>query len=316
MSAAVETMAYAGATPWHGLGKHVPADLTTEDMIRAAGLDWTVSLKDMYFADGEGYGALPQHRALVRDSDKKVLSIVGEKWQPIQNHQVFDFLSEFVEAGQMTLETAGSLKGGQNVWALANLNDGFTLSSGDEIKGYLLISHPHEWGRALKIFFTPVRVVCNNTLTYALQSVNQEAGYFKFSHSREFDNGVVALAKETLGLAGSQMQAFETTSQLLSEVPYKQGQLVDYLTKIFPTRGKKEGKLGQVGEQVLTLVESQPGADLHPKTWWNAANAATFYVDHVAGRERDSALQNAWFGPRAQVKRNAMNLAIRYAEAA
>ena len=80
MVAAVETMAYAGELPWHGLGKKVPQDLSTDEFIKQAGLDWTVSKKPMFFMDKTNKPIATGMNALVRDTDDKILTHVSSKW--------------------------------------------------------------------------------------------------------------------------------------------------------------------------------------------------------------------------------------------
>jgi hypothetical protein len=116
MTDAVETMAYAGETPWHGLGQPVSNEMSVEEMLVAAGLNWTVSKRPMFFQKEEGGTALKRAHgsfALVRDTDLSVLTVTGANWKPIQNSEALGFFKDFVDAGQMTMETAGSLKGGQ-----------------------------------------------------------------------------------------------------------------------------------------------------------------------------------------------------------
>ena len=182
MAHEVETMAYAGQVPWHGLGKQVDGDMSPEQMLKAAQIDWTVSKRPAYTVDkpncwnivdptGEaGFLRCPDNYFLVRDSDNKILSPCGEGYVPFQNSEVMDFFKKFTEAGSMTMETAGSLKEGKDIWGLAKLKDEFALAGGDEVGGYLLLNNSHQVGKAMTVMFTPIRVVCNNTLTMALNA--------------------------------------------------------------------------------------------------------------------------------------------------
>jgi hypothetical protein len=115
----VETMAYAGEVPWHGLGEKVEENLTPTEMLEAAGLDWTVSRRAMFTTQEpgtnqtEGTLTTSDYGVLVRDSDNKVLGPCGKNYIPVQNEQVFSFFDKFVKAGDMTMGTAGSLNGGR-----------------------------------------------------------------------------------------------------------------------------------------------------------------------------------------------------------
>ena len=123
--------------------------------------------------------------ALVRESDGRILTNVSGNWKPCQNEDAFNFFNDFVAAGDMKMDTAGSLKDGQIVFAAADVNDGFTLAGGDEVKGYLLFSNPHVYGKSIDVKFIMTRVVCNNTLSMALTERGQPA--VRLSHRNEFN---------------------------------------------------------------------------------------------------------------------------------
>lgn len=328
MAHQVETMAYAGEVPWHGLGTKVEDNLTPTEMLEAAGLDWTVSRRPVFVPQTPGYdhteGTLTtiDYGMLVRDSDNKILGPCGKNYLPIQNEEVFGFFNKFVEAGHMTMGTAGSLSGGKQVWGLANIREGFTLPGGDEVQGHLLISHPHEWGKSLTIMFTPVRVVCNNTLTMAL---GQQGERFRMPHVRAFDADVQFAAEQALGLASVQLEQFEQQSQFLASKQYKESDFDRFLAQLFqPVLFNETSanddidrtQFSRTCETVHQLTHTQPGANMSEGSWWSALNAVTYYADHKAGRNRDASLNSAWFGPRAALKRRALHLATEYAEAA
>ena len=111
MAHEVETMAYAGEVPWHGLGVQVIDDLTPAQMLDKAGLDWTVD-KIPTYVDYNGQKIPTEDSALVRSSDGKILSVVSGEWNPVQNHEAFEFFHDFVMAGDMKMHTAGSLREG------------------------------------------------------------------------------------------------------------------------------------------------------------------------------------------------------------
>lgn len=162
--------AYTGEEPWHGLGTKVPGDLSPEQMLQVAGLDWKVSTKPCYTRIGDRYVRIDR-QTLVRSTDDKVLDVISNDWEPLQNETAFAFFNNFVEMGDMSMETAGSLKGGRLVFGLAKINEGFSLFGGkDVVEGYLHFTNPHIYGRSIDIRFTPIRVVCHNTLTLSLNT--------------------------------------------------------------------------------------------------------------------------------------------------
>lgn len=331
MAHLIETMAYAGETPWHGLGVKVADCLSPEDMLKAAGLDWEIEKRKVYL---EGNVAIPESLggALVRSTDSKVLGFAGPDYVPSQNRDVFKFFDHFVKAGHMKMHTAGAIKGGQEVWGLASIEKTFALAGGDEVNGFLLISNPHVWGKSLNIKFTPIRVVCNNTLTLALRE-NPRAG-FRMPHVCAFDAEVIKAAEEALGISEHMMASFKEGAEFLASKRATDENIRRYMLELFKPEILKQQaandgfdvnrfdfdskEAGNKLRLVYGAVEQSPGAQLESAkgTWWGAFNAVTFVVDHKVGRTRDTALQSAWFGQGASIKAKSFERAIAYARAA
>lgn len=335
MSALVESIAYRaeGGLPWHGLGTPVENNMDVDSMLKAAGLDWSVSKRPIYFQkraeDGElsmDLRVVPEEYALIRDSDEKVLDTVGENWNPTQNRDVFDFFKRFCEAGDMQMETAGALRGGRFVWALARIDSSFKIGKNDSTNGYLLLSQPHQFGFSLTAALTPVRVVCWNTITAALGSKldgsARGGASFRMVHSRKFDVEVKAQAERALGLAHESMKAFGHTAELLSGRGCKPDDAEEYFRAVLQleepeddteaaqaeAEERENRNLKRFKEALLTA----PGQkiDTANGTWWGAFNAVTYCVDHEFGRSNDNRLFSAWYGRGSTLKRRALELAV------
>ena len=306
-------MAYVGETPWHGLGVELPADVSPREMMVAAGLDWKVEKHPLQYRHEGDILTAGDKRALVRSSDGSMLDIVSESWNPVQNEQAFDFFQEFCDAGDMTMHTAGSLKGGQMTWVLAKVNESFDLFQGDQVDNYLLFSNPHKFGAAIDVRMTPVRVVCNNTLTMSLKG-KASAG-MKLNHRTAFDK---ELALETLGLASEKLEMYKEMAGFLGSKRYTEETVVEYFNRVFPkTNGGKFEKFASRNSQAAyELLETQPGANFAEGSWWTAFNAVTYLTDHHMGREQEGRLYNSWYGYNKDRKRNAAELAVEMAEAA
>jgi phage/plasmid-like protein (TIGR03299 family) len=301
MSHLVETMAYTNEVPWHGLGHFVKDAPTVERMLKLAKIDWEVEKRPMYLADGT---TVPDFFALTRTSDNKVLDVVGSRYIPAQNAQVFEFFKEFVEAGGATMETAGSLKGGRYVWGLVALNAQFKMRGNDVVKGYLLIGIPHQQGKSVIIRFVTIRVVCNNTLTLALREAGVE---FRMSHRSIFDEAMIARAKETLGIARDQLGEFERNARLLQKLNLTRDETIKILAPVYQPNANVrdlqrdfEDNADPRLARVMDVLEKAPGAQ--PGNAWGVLNAVTYYSDHVAGRSPDQRLMNAWMGKTANQK--------------
>lgn len=306
-------MAYreSNGLPWHGLGTAVSDDMTPEEMMKAAGVDWTVTKVDTFAAiprnDEIDYVSTGM-QALVRETDGKVLTQVGPGWNPVQNHEAFAFFDEFVKAGDMKMDTAGSLKEGQIVWALADVQDGFTLFGGDEVKGYLLFSNPHMYGKTVDIRFCLQRVVCNNTLTMALNEKNQPS--VRVNHRSQFDPERV---KEILGLSHKRVEKFKEAAEFLGSKSYIKSDLENYFGNVFGFSQKEDKKLSRTAEKAMEIVETQPGAEYKPGTYWQAFNAVTYLADHKLGRSNDTRMTSSWFGSNAKKKLDALEIALEMA---
>ena len=313
MTAAVETMAYAGEVPWHGLGKRVPADLSTKQMLEAAELDWQVQKRPLVYLNADGdptQDANFDKQALVRSSDDKILDVVGKGWNPLQNEAAFEFFNEFVNAGDMQMHTAGSLKGGKIVWALAKVNESFEVFGDDKVDSYLLLSNPHIFGQSINVRFTPIRVVCNNTLSLALEQTSKNA--IRVSHRAEFDAEAV---KETLGIAKLKLDKYKEAAEFLGSKRFTEESYKNFIKEIFPTSSDKK-ELSMNAEKSMQVLNHQPGHEYAEGTWWQAFNGVTYLCDHVLGRNNDTRLASSWYGANANRKTEALQKAIKYAEAA
>jgi phage/plasmid-like protein (TIGR03299 family) len=324
MVAAVETMAYAGEVPWHGLGTRVSNDISINDMLKESGLDWNV-VPVPVFGEYNGKKITSDYQMLVRDSDQKVLTMITDKWNPVQNSEAFDFFRQFVDEGSMEMHTAGSLQGGRWVWCLAKVAESFELFGGDRVDSYLLFSNPHIYGRGVEIRFTPTRVVCNNTLQLSLGTATDNK--VRLNHRTTFDASMV---KETLGIASEKMAKYKEMAKFLGEKSYKQEIVAEYFKEVFPGYAKKSDEkpqnltqaqidalgLSRNAKGALDLVETQPGANFAPGSWWNAYNAVSYMTDHVIGRSQESRLTSAWYGLNKSTKVKALEKAVEYAEVA
>ena len=301
-------MAYVGALPWHGLGTKVEGDITPDQFQKVAGLDWTVEKQDMLTVNGV---KVPNKQALVRTSDNTVLDTVGSGWNPVQNSEAFDFFQEYVLAGNMEMHTAGSLKNGQLVWALAKTNESFELFKGDVTENYFLFTNPHQFGKAINIRMTPIRVVCNNTLTLSLSAKSDSM--ITVNHRKEFD---VEEVKEQMGIAREKMEQYKSMAEFLGSKRYSADNVVNYFNEVFGSPAKSDDKIFTSRNAKLAHenLQEQPGAEFAEGSWWQAFNSVTHMTDHLQGRSTDGRLTSAWYGRNRKVKLKALDKALEYAE--
>ena len=310
-------MAYAGDLPWHGLGTRVSNDLTPQQMMQKAGVDWKVHEVES-FVEFDGKKVPTGLKSVIRETDGKILTNVGKDWHPCQNETAFEFFNEYVLAGDMEMHTAGSLRGGQYVWALAKVKESFDLFGGDQVDSYMLFSKPHVYGKSIDVRFTPIRVVCNNTLTFALDTASQRA--VKVGHRAEFNPNMV---KEQLGIAHEKFAKYKEMAEFLGSKRVKVEDLLNYYNTVFPlTSGKdkqEEVTLDTISRQAknaFEVLETQPGAEYAEGSWWQAFNSVTYVTDHVQGRNADNRLHSQWYGQNQLRKVKAAEKAVDFALAA
>ena len=151
MAAAVENMFSVRVKPWHGIGTIVQDAPDSREAVRLAGLDWKVEQQEILTDCGiPVFG----YKANVRDSDQRVLGVVSDRYQVVQNEEAFAFTDELLGEG-VRYETAGSLQDGRRTFILARLPERFIIA-GDEIEPYFVIMNSHDGSCSIKAAMTPV----------------------------------------------------------------------------------------------------------------------------------------------------------------
>ena len=226
-------MFYVGEKPWHGLGTRLDAPPSSEAAIAAAGLDWTVAKVPLYVAAQARLHELRDRFAIVREdklgsADFPVFGIVGPEYVPLQNREAFAFFDPIVKDGDATYETAGALGRGERIWIQARLSNDIEVA-GDVIQRYLLLSNTHNASSSLQVKLTPVRVVCNNTLTVALSKGRSIC----IRHDHAMDEHLEQ-AKNLLGLVETEYARVTSTFRRMAARKLTQHQAAAYFAQVFP----------------------------------------------------------------------------------
>lgn len=309
---------YYGETPWHRLGEKLESPATAEEAIMAAGLDYEVSLTDVATVDGM---MVPKTKAVVRYDTQTVLGVVSDRYVAVQNRQAFGFLDALVEDGGLRYHTAGALGRGEKVFLLAKLPGSLRVKATDDlVDKYLLLSNAHDGSAALRVLFTPVRVVCQNTLSMALRRGNGQG--VSIRHNGDL-GGKIRDAQRVLGLATKFYDDAQAKIDRLASVSPTQDQLETYFRTLYPEPelGDDNGNARKTRERLHELFSTGIGHDLPgiKDTWWTAYNAVTEMLDHRTYRGRSDVeratnrLQSIWWGTAAKVKEQAWNAALELA---
>lgn len=339
MSHEVESMMYVNETPWHGLGLKLNKPPTTREAIVCAGLDWKVSLQPVYCKmpeptsneDGQ-YDMFPQldHKAVVRSDNRKVLGVVGPTYKPLQNEDAFSFFDPFVESGAATLETAGSLREGKRVWILAKVaGDPMEIVKGDAIERFILLSNGHDGSMAIRCGFTPVRVVCSNTLGMA--HGDKGSKLIRVRHTNKAKS-TLEIIRDTMKVVNAEFEATAEQFKALAKTDIVLNDLKEYVRLVFKPQAvqvmeganigldekEKDGRADKLLNKIIPLFENGRGNNLPgvAGTLWGAYNAVTEFTTWERGRNQDNRLDSLWFGDSANVNQRALQVAMKMVAAA
>lgn len=301
------SMMYVGDVPWHKLGTKLDRPATAAEAIEAANLGFTVEKIPLKTQALD----LPveSYFATVRDDTNQVLGVVGSRYVPIQNVEAFNSFDALVGEGEAIYHTAGALGKGERIWLLAKLPDYIRVKGNDLVEKFLLLTNSHDGSSVVRVKLTPVRVVCENTLSFALSGSDQEVRIRHTAHASER----MKEAHEILGLTNKLYEELDHIFNQMSSTRIDGRVLTDYVKKVFPdppTNGHPHRK-SPVREKVFELAHVGKGTDLAPGTLWGAYNAVTEYVDYYRQLTADDStrLKSMWFGSGEIIKKRAFQVA-------
>ncbi|HEX7574623.1 MAG TPA: DUF932 domain-containing protein [Bacteroidota bacterium] len=298
-----------GRAPWHDMGTELSYPATAREAIEFAGLNYTVVKKPLKeVVDLNHPGDVPDRWATVRTDTGAVLGIVGDSYEPVQNRDAFKFFDNLVDTDEAIYETAGSLGRGERIWILAKLPGYIKVNRKDIVGKYLLLSNSHDGSSLVRVKLTPIRVVCNNTLTSALQG----AGEIQICHTANAAEDLKQ-AVSLLGLTNSLFEQLGVIFNRMALTKISDKQLQDYVKTLVPDEdeGDDYKKNQEIRDTFLKLHESGQGADLSRGTLWGAFNCVTEYTDHGTEGHPGTRLESMWFGRGEQLKLKAFQLAER-----
>ena len=350
MAHLVDSMAFVGQTPWHGLGNQLAAKQPIEVWAEQAGMNWTIEQSPVHFIAGHDPQAHPQqpliqlkdsqlqqsldqilpftdHKVLFRSDTREPLSVVSQRYHVVQPRQILEFYRDLTEKSDFELETAGVLKGGRKLWALARTGQSAAIKGKDVTNGYVLLATACDGTLATTAQFTSIRVVCNNTLAIALNEMNGKGnkgnnalssqGIVKVPHNTRFD---AASVKQALGISVSSWDEYIYRLNLLSDRKVKPTEADRFLWDVFNDGSNKASTLGNgsFNERAInktkTLFEGHGrGAMLQSArgTAFGLLNSVTEFIDHERkAKSIDHRLDSAWFGTGAAIKQRALDLAV------
>ncbi|MFV5344284.1 DUF932 domain-containing protein [Acinetobacter oleivorans] len=346
MAHQIETMAFVGQAPWHGLGNQLPQNQPIEIWAQQAGMDWQIESSNVsYMAKNERGQSIilpyEEQRVLYRSDTHAPLSVVSQRYQEVQPMEILEFYRDLTEQSGFELETAGVLKGGRKFWALARTGQSAALKGKDVSNGYILLATACDGTLATTAQFTSIRVVCNNTLAIALRGQNSSAGVVKVPHSTKFDAEKI---KHQLGISVRAWDEHMYEMKQLSQRKVTQQEAAAYFDAVFnntnlsiaeqdesiiqfyrnvarpqPTHSSKADNKaepnGRAMSKVMTMFNGHGrGAELASAkdTAYGLLCSITEFVDHERrAMGQDHRLDSAWFGAGANIKQRGLEQALR-----
>ncbi len=305
------SMFFTGDVPWHQLGRRLQKPATAAEAMEAARLDYKVVKRPLKaIIHARHFANVPNAFATVRTDTNVVLGVVGSRYQPVQNKDAFTFFDPLVDRDEAIYHTAGVLGRGEKIWLLAKLPDYIRVGpKGDPIEKFVLLYNSHDGSSHIRVKMTPIRVVCNNTLTAALSGADAEV---RIKHT--------ASAGDKLREAH---KVLELTNQLYKELDYifnrmalrkvTPTQLVEYCKTLVPDNAEAESntRTENMRNHIISLHDDTKEASMHKGNLFGVFNAVTEYVDHYSNQKDPSKqLKSMWFGGSGeQLKRRAYQLA-------
>jgi len=341
MAHQIEGMAYLGETPWHGLGNQLTEKQPIEVWAQQAGMNWRIESSDVsYMAKNERGQSIimpfEEQRVLYRSDTHAPLSVVSQRYQEVQPIEILEFYRDLTEQSGFELETAGVLKGGKKLWALARTGQSTALKGKDVSNGYMLLATACDGSLATTAQFTSIRVVCNNTLAIALKGANANTGVVKVPHSTKFDADKV---KQQLGISVNSWNEHMYEMKQLTQRKVSQQEAAAYFDAVFnnstmatidpeenliqfyrqvannaQSQANKTEPNGRAMTKVMNMFNGQGrGAELSSAkdSAYGLLCAMTEFVDHERRAiSTDHRLDSAWFGAGAGLKQRALDNAL------
>jgi len=322
---------FARQKAWHGLGTVVEGELTAADAIVTAGLDRKVEVVDTFTEDG----AKAIGRAVRYTDDGSIVGNVGQGYVPVQNKHAFDFLDDAIKSGAASFHTAGSLKGGRLVWINCRLPQNIGKDI-DPVESYISFVNSHDGSKAVTFIIHGNRIVCNNTMEYALYDAKQSGRIIKARHSRNVLHKIDVDVRRLIAKAEGRIEEFDKAISHLVDTRISDDDFKKFMIAVQPPPKDAKSladvptRTQNIWADLNTLYRGGPGADLETAkgTAWGAYNAVTNYADHwrtthVRGGERsgeraqdEAKAVSLMFGSAAEMKRKALDHLLQMVELA
>jgi phage/plasmid-like protein (TIGR03299 family) len=315
MSAQFQSGFFVGESAWHKLGTVIPTDdarrFNHEEALCLAGACFDV-VKQPQFVKINDEDVFTGSYATIRTDTNKVLGTVGERYQPLQNLEQFAFFQPFLDTKEVAFETAGVLKGGAVVWALARIltGDGVVdVDGGDTINKYLMTYTSHDGSLATGVAFCPIRTVCWNTLSMNLSS--DMTKQLKVRHTQR-QLKTLGEIRETVSLMDREFQMTAEQFRSLKRKIINKDDMVKFCKIVFEAKEDEiSTRLGNIIDRCVDLAHTGMGNE--GESLWDVYNGVTQWLTYERGKDENRLHQNQ-FGPGALLNKRALETAFQLAK--
>lgn len=304
------SMAYVGEKPWHGLGQELTVGASIETWKEEAGMNWEIKDAPIKFNTPDGESTFAGRRILYRGDTNEQLSIVSDDYKVVQPEQVMEFFRDLVTLQGMVLQTAGVLYGGRRFWAMADTGRAADVLGSDRVRGNLLLVTSCDGSMATNARFVATRVVCNNTLSMAMNEESTNSS--RVTHHSAFDPTKV---KTDLGVFDAAWDTFRQNINDLAKIKMTENDAHAFVRKLLVNPKREEDKQSYTVDRdvqtILNRAKYGMGADKTYGTLWGVLNGVTEFVDHESrNRVADHSLWSSWFGKGNNLKTKAYESAL------
>lgn len=315
-----DTMISVGETPWHGLGTTLQTPpATAAEALDLAGLNWQVEKCPMFLEDGRKVVLQDSVSrtsdgtpgCVIRTDTNEMLGVVGPAYTVYQNASMGQLFDPLIQDGTLTIETAGSLFGGRRVWMLGKFGDNTMISRGDEVAKYLLLAHGHDGRFAVRFGFTPIRVVCRNTLSASIR--DEGSKLMRCLHTINLEQNLVVLRNAMQHAE----QVFDLTAEQYRQLASRgvnRTDLKEYARLVINADEDETKRTNSQREKIAAIVtNTMHGKGNSGSNWWHAYNGVTEYICWQSGRDNENRLSEAWWGTGQTMSQRALELAVQMA---
>lgn len=294
---------------WHDIGVRIEQEVNSEEAIKLAGLDYEV-MKVPLYADVSGNKISAEVFGTLNKANNKILGTVTEKYKIVQNIKAFEFFDEVIKSKEAFYHSAGALGNGERIWILAKLPKNLLVFKDDIVEQYLLFTNSHDGTSAVKMYFTPIRVVCQNTL---IASYKDQKEGISIRHIGNIKDKVEE-ARRLLGLALDFYKDFEIVTQKFINTNMTEQGFERYAFKVLDIKENEEKStnLENTIGRLSSLFRNGKGNNVDGirNTLWAGYNAITEYADHYKTTRGNNRINSILFDSGANMKRKAYEEAL------